>query len=71
MHKVLEISHILRRSTDATLLSLASSLSTRQLIRIARRSVTYEAEDPYDIIQRACLSKFVLFSILINFPYSR
>lgn len=59
VHKVLEISHILRRSTDATLLSLASSLSTRQLIRIAKRSVTYEEEDPYDIIQRACLSKFL------------
>ncbi|KAK7090090.1 von Willebrand factor A domain-containing protein 8-like [Littorina saxatilis] len=51
--------HTLRDSTDGTLTSLASSLSTRQLLRIARRVTQYPGEDLYAIIHKACLARFL------------
>ncbi|XP_014258811.1 von Willebrand factor A domain-containing protein 8 isoform X2 [Cimex lectularius] len=59
VQKVLEISHSLRQSSEPMLLSLASSLSTRQLLRISQRAVNYEENDAYSVIQRACLAKFL------------
>lgn len=38
--------------------SIASSLSTRQLLRIARRLATYQAEDLEHSIQKACLARY-------------
>ena len=37
MHKIVELAQKLRGSSDATLNNLASSLSTRQLLRLAKR----------------------------------
>ncbi|CAB0011014.1 unnamed protein product [Nesidiocoris tenuis] len=59
VEKLLEISHTLRRSKDPVLLSIANSLSTRQLIRIARRCILHKDTDVYTIISRACMSKFL------------
>uniref|UniRef100_A0A1B6BXM8 VWFA domain-containing protein n=1 Tax=Clastoptera arizonana TaxID=38151 RepID=A0A1B6BXM8_9HEMI len=56
---IITISHILRSSSDATLQSLATSLSTRQLLRISRRAVSYPLQSSYSIIQQACLAKFL------------
>ena len=38
--------------------SIASSLSTRQLIRVARRLAQFPDEDLYGIIQKACLARY-------------
>ena len=37
MRQVMQLSQLLRNSNDATLSALSSSLSTRQLLRIAKR----------------------------------
>ncbi|XP_066993811.2 von Willebrand factor A domain-containing protein 8 [Anabrus simplex] len=57
--KVMEIAHQMRDSEDPTLRSLSGSLSTRQLLRIARRMASYPADNPADIIHRACLTRFL------------
>ncbi|XP_046400469.1 von Willebrand factor A domain-containing protein 8 [Ischnura elegans] len=59
MKKVLDITHRLRSSADPTVKSLSGSLSTRQLLRIARRMALYPSDSVYDIIHRACLSRFL------------
>ena len=43
------------------LTSLSSSLSTRQLLRIARRVAQYPGEDLFAIIHKACLARCVLY----------
>ena len=37
MHRIIDLAQRLRSSSDATLNNLASSLSTRQLLRLAKR----------------------------------
>ncbi|KAJ8030585.1 von Willebrand factor A domain-containing protein 8 [Holothuria leucospilota] len=59
MHKLLHLTHMLRTSQDHTLQSLSSSLSTRNLVRIARRISQYENESLYEAISKACLSRFL------------
>jgi von Willebrand factor A domain-containing protein 8 len=59
LHKVVEVAHHLRNSSDQTVQSLASSLSTRQLLRVARRMKSYPDENVYDAIQRACLARYL------------
>ncbi|XP_070538007.1 von Willebrand factor A domain-containing protein 8-like [Ptychodera flava] len=59
MDPLLKFTHRLRNSGDTTLLSLASSLSTRQLLRIARRLAQYPNENLHDAINKACLSRFL------------
>lgn len=54
---VMELAHKLRESEDPTIQSLAGSLSTRQLLRIARRMAMYETESPAAAIHRACLAR--------------
>ncbi|XP_021936474.1 von Willebrand factor A domain-containing protein 8 isoform X2 [Zootermopsis nevadensis] len=56
---VMELAHKLRESEDPTIQSLAGSLSTRQLLRIARRMAMYETESPAAAIHRACLARFL------------
>lgn len=56
---VLRFVHELRNSTDPTLQSVATSLSTRQLLRISRRLLTYPEEDVGNSIQSACLARFL------------
>lgn len=56
---ILELAHVLRSSSDPTLQSLASFLSTRQLLRIAERMHKFQTDDAYDAVQRACLARFL------------
>ncbi|PSN51375.1 von Willebrand factor A domain-containing protein 8, partial [Blattella germanica] len=56
---VMKLAHKLRESEDPTLQSLAGSLSTRQLLRIARRMASYPSDNPEAVIQRACLARFL------------
>lgn len=59
MHQIINLAHSLRNSSDPTLKNLSGSLSTRQLIHIASRMSKYKQTDPYDILQRTFLSKFL------------
>ncbi|XP_020295442.1 von Willebrand factor A domain-containing protein 8 isoform X2 [Pseudomyrmex gracilis] len=56
---IVELAHILRSSGDPTLQSLAGSLSTRQLLRIAERMQRFRCDDAHDAVQRACLARFL------------
>ncbi|CAH1781042.1 unnamed protein product [Owenia fusiformis] len=56
---ILELTNKLRASHDTTVQSIASSLSTRQLVRIAHRLAKYPESNFYDIIHKACLSRFL------------
>ena len=38
---------------------MAASLSTRQLLRVARRLAAYPGESLYDTIHKACLARFL------------
>lgn len=58
IHKVIQLSHILRGSPDATLQNLSGTLSTRQLLKIARRMSSYPT-DVHEIIQNTFLTKFM------------
>lgn len=59
LSKIIELSHTLRSSQDPTLQSLAGSLSTRQLLRIASRMHKFPSDDAYDAVHRACLARFL------------
>lgn len=56
---IIDLAHILRTSNDSTLSNLSSSLSTRQLLRIANRLSKYPSTSTYDIVQHAFLAKFL------------
>ena len=49
----------LRSSKDAAVASAAASLTTRVLIRIAKRLSHFPDHDVYEIVQQACLAKLV------------
>ncbi|CAO2591668.1 von Willebrand factor A domain-containing protein 8 [Lemmus lemmus] len=59
LEKLLSVTHRLRETQDLTAQSLAASLSTRQLLRIARRLSQYPNENLHDAITKACLSRFL------------
>ncbi|XP_039291605.1 von Willebrand factor A domain-containing protein 8-like [Nilaparvata lugens] len=59
VQEVLRVAKELRSSTDPTMQLLASSLSTRQLLRIANREALFPTNDAYHIIQQAMLAKFL------------
>ncbi|XP_068732159.1 von Willebrand factor A domain-containing protein 8-like [Montipora capricornis] len=59
MDKLLDLTDKLRLSKDPTASSIGSSLSTRQLLRIARRLATYPSEDLEHSIHKACLARFL------------
>lgn len=65
MEKILNLAQLLRQSKDPIVQNLATTLSTRQLIRIAHRMSVYSSTsstgDPvaYDTIQRTFLAKFL------------
>ncbi|XP_076231251.1 von Willebrand factor A domain-containing protein c12.2 [Calliopsis andreniformis] len=56
---ILDLAHLLRSSSDPTLQSLAGSLSTRQILRIAERMHKFKTEDAYVAVHRACLARFL------------
>ncbi|TRY92386.1 hypothetical protein DNTS_024700 [Danionella cerebrum] len=53
------LTHSLRKSNDPTAQSLASSLSTRQLLRVCRRLALYPQESVAHAVNKACLSRFL------------
>ncbi|XP_075230942.1 von Willebrand factor A domain-containing protein c12.2 [Lycorma delicatula] len=59
VRSILGIAQQLRTSDDPTMRALASSLSTRQLLRIARRDKQFPSNDPYNLLQQAVLAKFL------------
>lgn len=58
LEQIFELAHFLRESKDPILKSLSSTLSTRQMLRIAQRMSVYPSES-CEMIQRAFLSKFL------------
>uniref|UniRef100_A0A8C4IV27 von Willebrand factor A domain-containing protein 8 n=1 Tax=Dicentrarchus labrax TaxID=13489 RepID=A0A8C4IV27_DICLA len=56
---LLHLTHNLRKTNDPTAQSLASSLSTRQLLRICRRLSQYPEESIAHAVKKACLSRFL------------
>uniref|UniRef100_A0A5F9D324 von Willebrand factor A domain-containing protein 8 n=1 Tax=Oryctolagus cuniculus TaxID=9986 RepID=A0A5F9D324_RABIT len=59
LDKLLSFTHKLRETQDPTAQSLAASLSTRQLLRIARRLSQYPNENLHGAVTKACLSRFL------------
>ncbi|XP_067848605.1 von Willebrand factor A domain-containing protein 8 [Heptranchias perlo] len=57
--QLLRFTHKLRQTSDPTAQSLASSLSTRQLLRICSRFAHYPEESLYHAVNKACLSRFL------------
>lgn len=57
--QLLQLSHRLKQTNDPTSQSLASSLSTRQLLRICRRISQYPDESIAHAVNKACLSRFL------------
>ncbi|XP_028992985.1 von Willebrand factor A domain-containing protein 8 isoform X2 [Betta splendens] len=57
--QLLHLTHSLRGTNDPTAQSLASSLSTRQLLRICRRLSQYPEESVTHAVNKACLSRFL------------
>ena len=61
LFSILVLSYFSGVFVSLQLTSLASSLSTRQLLRIARRVAQYPGEDLFAIIHKACLARCVLY----------
>ncbi|XP_075977606.1 von Willebrand factor A domain-containing protein c12.2 [Anticarsia gemmatalis] len=59
LHSIINLADELRKSEDSTLKNLSSSLSTRQLLRIASRMSKYPTDSAYETIQRTFLAKFL------------
>ncbi|XP_055526444.1 von Willebrand factor A domain-containing protein 8 [Wyeomyia smithii] len=63
MHQILLVAHYLRDSQDSTMQNLASNLSTRQLLRIARRLHEYgellSDRSAHSILHNTFLTKFM------------
>uniref|UniRef100_A0AAR2IZC8 von Willebrand factor A domain-containing protein 8 n=1 Tax=Pygocentrus nattereri TaxID=42514 RepID=A0AAR2IZC8_PYGNA len=59
LEQLLHLTHTLRRTNDPTAQSLASSLSTRQLLRICRHLSQYPEESIAHAVNKACLSRFL------------
>uniref|UniRef100_A0A8C4PW26 ATPase dynein-related AAA domain-containing protein n=1 Tax=Eptatretus burgeri TaxID=7764 RepID=A0A8C4PW26_EPTBU len=55
---LLQLSHQLVQATDSTTQALASLLSTRQLVRLARLLACY-GDSLHALVHRACLSRFL------------
>ncbi|CAG9561699.1 unnamed protein product [Danaus chrysippus] len=59
LHSIINLADQLRKSEDSTLKNLSSSLSTRQLLRIASRMSKYPTDSAYETVQRTFLAKFL------------
>ncbi|XP_072949521.1 von Willebrand factor A domain-containing protein 8 [Epargyreus clarus] len=59
LHSIINLADQLRKSDDNTLKNLSSSLSTRQLLRIASRMSKYPTDSAYETVQRTFLAKFL------------
>ncbi|XP_047029984.1 von Willebrand factor A domain-containing protein 8 [Helicoverpa zea] len=59
LHSIINLADELRRSEDSTLKNLSTSLSTRQLLRIASRMSKYPTDSAYETVQQTFLAKFL------------
>lgn len=59
LDKVLNLAESLRSSNDPIVRNLATTLSTRQLIRIGHRMSAYAPASTYDLMQQVFLTKFM------------
>ncbi len=59
LQEVLKVTQRLRQSEDASLRSVSNSLSTRQLLRVARRLGRFPDESAHGAITKACLARFL------------
>jgi len=59
LEDIMRVTHKLRSSEDGALRSIATNMSTRQLLRIARRLQKFSNENAYTSINKACLSRFL------------
>ncbi|KAK3095149.1 hypothetical protein FSP39_010820 [Pinctada imbricata] len=57
--KLMNFVHQMRESADPTMMSISSSLSTRQIIRVAKRLAKFPSKDLHGIIHKACLANFL------------
>lgn len=61
MEKILNLAELLRKSNDPIVRNLSTTLSTRQLLRIAHRMSVYPANETnaYEMVQQTFLAKFL------------
>lgn len=61
MEKILNLADLLRKSKDPIVRNLSTTLSTRQLLRIAHRMSVYKSNESraYETVQQAFLAKFL------------
>ncbi|KAI8033057.1 hypothetical protein M5D96_014190 [Drosophila gunungcola] len=56
---LLKLAHLLRSSPDPLLQGLAGTLSTRQLLKLARRLAAYPQSDVHEMLQNTFLARFM------------
>ncbi|KAF5299279.1 hypothetical protein FQA39_LY02452 [Lamprigera yunnana] len=59
LQKIIDLAHILRNSADPVLRNLSDHMSTRQLLRIAKRLQKYPSDDLYEIMETVFMIKFL------------
>lgn len=59
LSSIMHLTEKLRQSEDVSLSTIANSLSTRQLVRIARRLKRFPSEDIHELVHKACLARFL------------
>lgn len=59
LQTIIELAHILRKSSDSTLRNLSGHLSMRQLLRIAARLQRFPTDDVYEILQETFMINFL------------
>jgi hypothetical protein len=68
MEDVLAVTQRLRSSEDAALRSIATSLSTRQLLRVGRRLQQFPHEDAHAALTKACLARYPYLTVTTGPP---
>ncbi|KAK4880988.1 hypothetical protein RN001_004307 [Aquatica leii] len=59
LQKVIDLAHTLRNNPDPILRNLAGHLSTRQLLRVAKRLQKFPSDELYEILQTVFMIKFL------------
>ncbi|KAF5289201.1 hypothetical protein FQR65_LT00087 [Abscondita terminalis] len=59
LQKVIDLAHTLRSSPDPVLRNLSGHMSTRQLLRVAKRLNKFPSDDLYEIFQTIFMIKFL------------
>ena len=59
LDSLLQLAHRLRTSEDSSLVNIANSLSTRQLVRIARRQRQFPSDNIREVVHKAIMHTFL------------